>query len=135
MKWMLSICALLFLITGCQSQHGEKQVMKQDPAVPVMQKAQSEMKQQGFLIYKVQGSSVYIESTLQDVHLEPSRLKKDEKTGYFTVYVDGKRARNEYTAAFVVKHLSKGKHKMTVVLNSRHPEYKQKRETWDVFIT
>ncbi|MGD6826999.1 hypothetical protein [Bacillus pumilus] len=109
--------------------------MKQDPAVPVMQKAQSEMKQQGFLIYKVQGSSVYIESTLQDVHLEPSRLKKDEKTGYFTVYVDGKRARNEYTAAFVVKHLSKGKHKMTVVLNSRHPEYKQKRETWDVFIT
>lgn len=135
MKWMLSICALLFLITGCQSQHGEKQVMKQDPAVPVMQKTQSEMKQQGFLIYKVQGSSVYIESTLQDVHLESTRLKKDEKTGYFTVYVDGKRVGNEYTAAFVVKHLSKGKHKMTIVLNSRHPEYKQKRETWDVFVT
>ena len=34
MKWMLSICALLFLVTGCQSQHEEKQVMKQDPAVP-----------------------------------------------------------------------------------------------------
>lgn len=48
MKWMLSICALLFLVTGCQSQHEEKQVMKQDPAVPVMQQAQSEMKQQGF---------------------------------------------------------------------------------------
>ncbi|MEI4790919.1 hypothetical protein WAX46_11715 [Bacillus sp. FJAT-53060] len=55
--------------------------------------------------------------------------------GYFTVYVDGKRADNEYTAAFVVKHLSKGKHKVTVVLNSRHPEYKQKRETLDVFVT
>ncbi|MCY7540956.1 hypothetical protein [Bacillus pumilus] len=135
MKWMLSICALLFLVTGCQSQHEEKQVMKQDPAVPVMQQAQSEMKQQGFLKYKVQGSSVYIESTLQDFHLEPTRLKKDEKAGYFTVYVDGKRAGNEYTAAFVVKHLSKGKHKMTVVLNSRHPEYRQKRETWDVFVT
>ncbi|PRS30208.1 hypothetical protein [Bacillus pumilus] len=135
MKWMLSICALLFLVTGCQSQHEEKQVMKEDPAVHVMQQVQSEMKQQGFLKYKVQGSSVYIESTLQDFHLEPTRLKKDEKAGYFTVYVDGKRAGNEYTAAFVVKHLSKGKHKMTVVLNSRHPEYRQKKETWDVFVT
>ncbi|MED1749554.1 hypothetical protein [Bacillus zhangzhouensis] len=135
MKWMLSICALLFLVTGCQSQHEEEQVIKQDPVVPVMQQAQSEMKQQGFLKYKVQGSAVYIESILQDFHLEPSLGKKDEKAGYFTVYVDGKRAGNEYTAAFVVKHLSKGKHKMTVVLNSRHPDYKQKRETWDVFVT
>ncbi|MCC9090051.1 hypothetical protein [Bacillus pumilus] len=135
MKWMLSICVLLFLVIGCQSQHEEEQVIKQDPAVPVMQQAQSEMKQQGFLKYKVQGSAVYIESTLQDFHLEPSLGKKDEKAGYFTVYVDGKRAGNEYTAAFVVKHLSKGKHKMTVVLNSRHPDYKQKRETWDVFVT
>lgn len=107
MKWMLSIGALLFLVTGCQSQHGEEQVIKQDPAVPVMQQAQSEMKQQGFLKYKVQGASVYIESTLQDFHLQPERLKKNEKAGYFTVYVDGKRAGNEYTAAFVVKHLSK----------------------------
>ena len=48
MKWMLSIGALLFLVTGCQSQHGKEQVIKQDPAVPVMQQAQSEMKQQGF---------------------------------------------------------------------------------------
>lgn len=135
MKWMLSICALLFFVTGCQSQHEEKQVMNQDPAIPVMQQAQSEMKQQGFLKYKVQGSSVYIENTLQDFHLESTRLKKDEKAGYFTVYVDGKHAGNEYTAAFVVKHLSKGKHKITVVLNSRHPEYRQKRETWDVFVT
>ncbi|XNN70553.1 hypothetical protein ACLM2U_04380 [Bacillus pumilus] len=134
MKWMLSTCALLFLVTGCQSQHEEKQITKQDPAVPVMQQTKSEMKQQGFLKYKVQGSSVYIESTLQDFHLESTRLKKDEKTGYFTVYVDGKRVGNEYTAAFVVKHLSKGKHKMTVELNSRHPEYRQKRETWDVFV-
>ncbi|MDM5319797.1 hypothetical protein RGT17_16280 [Bacillus altitudinis] len=109
--------------------------MNQDPAIPVMQQAQSEMKQQGFLKYKVQGSSVYIENTLQDFHLESTRLKKDEKAGYFTVYVDGKHAGNEYTAAFVVKHLSKGKHKITVVLNSRHPEYRQKRETWDVFVT
>lgn len=135
MKWMLSICALLFLLTGCQSQHDQEQVTRQEPVVPVMQQTQSEMKQQGFLKYKVQGSVVYIESTLQDFHLEPSPLKKDKKTGYFTVYVDGKRVGNEYTAAFVVKHLSKGKHKMTVVLNSRHPEYKQKRETWDVFVT
>lgn len=135
MKWMLSICALLFLVTGCQSQHEEKQITKQDPAVPVMQQVQSEMKQQGFLKYKVQGSSVYIESTFQDFHLESTQLKKDEKTGYFTVYVDGKRVGNEYTAAFVVKHLSKGKHKMTVVINSRHPEYREKRETWDVFVT
>ncbi|OUZ10923.1 hypothetical protein [Bacillus pumilus] len=135
MKWMLSICALLFLVTGCQSQHEEKQITKQDPAVPVMQQVQSEMKQQGFLKYKVQGSSVYIESTLQDFHLESTRLKKDEKAGYFTVYVDGKRVGKEYTAAFVVKHLSKGKHKMTVVINSRHPEYREKRETWDVFVT
>ncbi|MFP3809668.1 hypothetical protein [Bacillus sp. SIMBA_005] len=135
MKWMLSMCALLFLATGCQSQHEEKQITKQDPAVPVMQQAESEMKQQGFFKYKVQGSSVYIESTLQDFHLESKRLKKDEKAGYFTVYVDGKRAGNECTAAFVVKHLSKGKHKITVVLNSRHPEYRHKRETWDVFVT
>ncbi|PCK21708.1 hypothetical protein CEY02_07030 [Bacillus pumilus] len=135
MKWMLSICALLFLVTGCQRQHEDEQVIKQEPAVPVMQQAQSEMKQQGFLKYRVQGSAVYIESTLQDFHLERSLGKKNKKAGYFTVYVDGKRAGNEYTAAFVVKHLSKGKHKMTVVLNSRHPEYKQKRETWDVFVT
>ena len=132
---MLSICALLFLVTGYQSQYKEEQVVKQEPDVPVMQQAQSKMKQQGFLKYKVQGSAVYIESTLQDIHLEPSPRKTDGKTGYFTVYVDGKRAGNEYTAAFVVKHLSKGKHKMTVVLNSRHPAYQQKRETWDVFVT
>ncbi|MBD3859472.1 hypothetical protein IEE86_06950 [Bacillus sp. 28A-2] len=135
MKWMLSICALLFLITGCQSQYEEEQVNNQEPAVQVIKQVQSEMKQQGFLKYKVQGSAVYIESTLQDFHLEPSLGNKAEKAGYFTVYVDGKRAGNEYTAAFVVKHLSKGKHKMTVVLNSRHPDFKQKRETWDVFVT
>ena len=134
MKWMLSICALLFLVTGCQSQHEEKQVIKQDPAVHVMQQAQSEMKQQGFLKYKVQGSSVYIESTLQDFHLEPTRLKKDEKAGYFTVYVDGKRAGNESIAAFVVKHLSKGKHKMTVVLNSLHPEYRREKERHGMYL-
>ena len=39
---------IAFLVTGCQSQHGEEQVIKQDRAVPVMQQAQSEMKQQGF---------------------------------------------------------------------------------------
>ncbi len=56
MKWMLSICALLFLVTGCQSQHEEKQVMKQDPAVHVMQQAQSEMKQRFF---KIQSAGVF----------------------------------------------------------------------------
>ncbi|MFJ5963519.1 hypothetical protein [Bacillus sp. NPDC093026] len=134
MKQMLSMCALLFLVTGCQRHHEQEQV-KQEPDVPVIQQAPSDMKQQGFLKYKVQGSAVYIESTLQDFHLDTSPGKNGEKKGYFTVYVDGKRAGNEYTAAFVVKHLSKGKHQMTVELNSRHPEYHQKRETWDVFVT
>ncbi|OLP66571.1 hypothetical protein BACPU_08730 [Bacillus pumilus] len=134
MKWMLSICALLFLGTGCQSQRESEQVVHQEPDVPVMQQAQSEMKQQGIFKYKVQGSTVYIESTLQDFHLVSS-LKKGEKSGYFTIYVDGQRVGNEYTAAFVVKHLSKGKHKMTVVLNTHHPAFQQKRETWDVIVT
>ncbi|MGE6631270.1 hypothetical protein [Bacillus sp. NPDC077027] len=134
MKWVLSICALLFLLTGCkwQDDHQSKQ---HEPAVPTVQLSHINMKQQGWLKYKVQDSVIYIESTLDGFHFDTSAGRADEKKGYFTVYVDGKRLGNEYTAAFVVKHLSKGKHKMTVELNSRHPKFKQKRETWDVFIT
>ena len=39
---------IAFLLTGCQSQHDQEQVTRQEPAVPVMQQTQSEMKQQGF---------------------------------------------------------------------------------------
>ena len=49
MKWMLSICALLFLLTGCQSQHEEEQVTQsKNQQYQSCSRAQSEMKQQGF---------------------------------------------------------------------------------------
>ncbi|MCG8395362.1 hypothetical protein LWS67_01715 [Bacillus atrophaeus] len=71
---------------------------------------------------------------LNDFRFKTEPASAKDKQGYLAVYSDGKKLRNEYTAAFIVRHFAKGNHRLTVEVISRHPDYKQILKTWDVFI-
>ncbi|MCY9159611.1 hypothetical protein [Bacillus atrophaeus] len=133
MKILWCICVLCMVTAGC-SVH--KPVPKGELGKTAALEAQAHPKElQGeWLTYKIKDSRVYVECMLNDFHFKTGPASVRDKQGYLAVYSDGKKLRNEYTAAFIVRHLSKGNHRLTVEVISRHPDYKQISKTWDVFI-
>lgn len=66
----------------------------------------------------VKGNDIYVECFISDFVFSKRDDKKINKKGYgyLQLYLDGKKINDIYTAAFIIKDLSKGNHKITLQL-------------------
>ncbi|WP_102271573.1 hypothetical protein [Cytobacillus massiliigabonensis] len=84
-----------------------------------------------FVNHKVEGRNVLIECIVQGITFRETAGKK---TGKIILYVDGKKKEEVYSAAFIVKGLSSGTHRLKLeVVTKRESSVIMKKE-FDVTI-
>ncbi|TDK64948.1 hypothetical protein E2K98_01495 [Bacillus salipaludis] len=130
--WMLTLSIfVLSIMTGCQNDLPKPE--SKSKIIPFVQAStykfdsnselnqNSEEKPSLFVQYKTRGTNVMVECILSGISFRESDSSK-EKLGKMVVWVDDRKFQEVSTAAFIVKGLTPGNHKVrleVIDLNNR----------------
>jgi hypothetical protein len=133
MKYITSTLLLFFLLlTGCQSQKDMPEPEVKFSVIPMstvntehdMPAVTSQAKEPFMVQHHVRGSNVYIECMIPSI----SFREDSSNQGKIILYIDGVKKEEIQTAAFIVKGLGSGNHrvKLEVVKPNNEPYQLQK---------
>ncbi|WP_273125346.1 hypothetical protein [Bacillus weihaiensis] len=129
MKWFITALMIVVFLCGCvEDKPRPKGMVDAAPvqiedlsneAVQVMTQSKERTLD---VSYHVKNQNVYIECYIPSFQFAESKKGQTQGEGHLQVIVDGKRINDIYTAAFIVKGLSKGTHQIDieVVHNNSH---------------
>ncbi len=109
------VMILFILLTGCKQDMPEPESLFQKKA-----QAASVVKEKMVIRHLVQGKQMYVECVVPNVTF--TEKKNGSKKGKVIVTIDGKRFKEYYTAAFVVKNLKQGVHHVKIDIVGRDNE-------------
>ncbi|MFK2824887.1 hypothetical protein QYG89_04215 [Bacillus sp. B190/17] len=113
MKWLMIIAAVISLI-GCRQDLPKPETIISPSAS--MHEAEAQGTEKNWTVkHLLRGNSVFVELVVPGVSFSNHGTKSQEK-GQIAVYVNGKHYHTYHTAAFIVKGLNSGQHRIDIKL-------------------
>ncbi|PLS06433.1 hypothetical protein [Neobacillus cucumis] len=118
MKGIKQLYVLIFFIllaSGCQREITKPEIKPKfiniyQSSVSVFHQDDNEIPSL-FVKHEIKGNQIYIECLVTGISFR-NRERSKQKIGKMQVWVDGKKSREITSAAFIIKGLSPGKHKL-----------------------
>lgn len=141
MKW-LAMLTLLTVMAACSPEKPVPEGNKKDSIVPteIHESDRNAIETMNSQIRKfqvrhhVEGNNVYEECYVPDFTFNGERNTKKEGEGHIVLYIDGKKKSDIYSAAFIIKGLSKGRHTINLELVYNDSTSYQLKKEWIVNI-
>ena len=129
MKKLIVISIFFISLTGCEDKQPEPEANNQIVAMEVFdftniiaietisQKANTKKEPRTMTVqHHVKGNDVYVECIVSDFYFEKSKTSNAAGEGHIDLYLNDKKVDEISTAAFIVKGLPAGKHKIKIEL-------------------
>jgi hypothetical protein len=144
MRRISLLIIVCLLITGCSLHNNNEEKMNDVTVMPIETEApkvlETVAKSEKLSLtvkHEVNGSDVYIECYVPNFHFSKENVGKRNKNGegHIHLYLNGKKITKIYKAAFIVKGLPSGKHKIRIeIAHNNHTPYDKLAEEFSVKI-
>jgi hypothetical protein len=122
MRNVWTVFFLFFMLVACGNNKPEPETtVKAVPFTAIHQQEKAEMevmsrpnKQQIQIQYHVKGHDVYVDCYIPHFTFQKNKKKNVNGEGHLVLYLNGKKVDEITTAAFILKGLPAGKHKLKV---------------------
>ncbi|RSK26913.1 hypothetical protein EJF36_08545 [Bacillus sp. HMF5848] len=138
MKKLLIILNTVYMLVGCQQDKPEPQSLIIQPVeiinhsvdvIPVTAKSTGKEKRSMTIRHHVNNNDVYVECIVTDFSFQKDKQNNVEGEGHLVLYLNDQKLDTIKTAAFIIKGLPKGTHKIRVELvHNNNNEYGLQKE-------
>ncbi|OZM58479.1 hypothetical protein CIB95_02615 [Lottiidibacillus patelloidae] len=146
MKFLMLIMMNVLLLVGCSLHNNDKvdEIIEKISVVPIdvnepdtVEAVAKNEKRSLSIKHEVKGHDVYIECYVPNFHFSKENVGKRNKDGegHIHLYLNGEKITKIYKAAFIVKGLPSGKHKLKIeIAHNNHTPYDKLYEELEVKI-
>jgi hypothetical protein len=145
MKFLMLMMVNVILLVGCSLHNNDKVDLSENITVVPIEVNESDTleavakneKRSLSVKHEVKGKDVYIECYVPNFHFSQENVGKRNKDGegHIHLYLNGEKITKIYKAAFIVKGLPSGKHKIKIeIAHNNHTPYDKLDEELEVEI-